>query len=183
MRKYGRKYPPAKERMFGLVKDLAFLTDEDCWIYTGSKTMRYGHVRVGKKSLSAHRISYELFRGPVPDGLHVCHKCDQTKCINPSHLFVGTIKDNAEDRQRKGRGWKKVSEEQKAEIVPLRKCGLTFDKIGKRFGLSVATVVKHYNLQTAGKWRDPVSLKSLPGGLRNGTQRAAPIKAIAPVVP
>lgn len=63
----------------------------------------YGKILAfGEKRLS-HRISYELFVGPIPDGFYVCHRCDNPSCCNPSHLFVGTQKDNLGDAKRKGR--------------------------------------------------------------------------------
>lgn len=81
----------------------------DCWLWTASRRRDgYGQFRVsggGEKNvvLSAHRISYELLVGPIPDGLCVLHKCDNPICVNPEHLFPGTMKDNVDDMMRKGR--------------------------------------------------------------------------------
>jgi hypothetical protein len=61
----------------------------------------YGTVRVGKKKERAHRVSYVNYKGPIPKGLLVCHTCDNRKCINPKHLFLGTVQDNTNDRIKK----------------------------------------------------------------------------------
>ena len=64
----------------------------------------YGIVRISNKSQRAHRVSYALSIGPIPEGLLVLHRCDNPPCVNPDHLFVGTDNDNAQDKVTKGRG-------------------------------------------------------------------------------
>ena len=93
---------PLRERF---MKKWTLEPDSGCWLWTGSRR-RHGYGRMyslDRKGLSAHRVSWELFRGPIPDGLDVLHKCDNPPCVNPDHLFVGTMQDNMDDMVRKGR--------------------------------------------------------------------------------
>lgn len=89
-----------KARLFNKCR----LSDTGCWVWTGPTRNKYGVFYVGNKDRSAHRISYEAFIGPVPKGLHLLHSCDNPGCINPAHLRPGTAKENAGDRQSRGRG-------------------------------------------------------------------------------
>lgn len=76
----------------------------DCWEWAGSRNRAgYGVVRMTDSSFPAHRVSYELFIGPIPEGWCVCHRCDNPPCCNPNHLFVGTKDDNNQDKVAKGR--------------------------------------------------------------------------------
>lgn len=81
-----------------------------CWPWTGTIDERgYGEVSIGQRGLEerwrAHRLSYTLFRGPIPEGKVVMHRCDNRPCVNPAHLETGSIADNNEDMFNKGR-WK-----------------------------------------------------------------------------
>ena len=77
---------------------------EECWVWTGSMLKSgYGRMRFNGPSRRAHRISYELYRSRIPEGLNVLHTCDNPTCVNPEHLFLGTDVDNNKDRDTKGR--------------------------------------------------------------------------------
>lgn len=80
-------------------------TENGCWVFGGKKGV-YGQLRIGKDVIVvAHRFSWELHYGEIPDGLFVLHHCDNLPCVRPDHLFLGRQKDNIRDMFMKGRQW------------------------------------------------------------------------------
>lgn len=80
---------------------------DGCWLWRGVPSQKYGSLGINGKNYHAHRVSYEIHHGPIPDGLFVCHRCDVGRCVNPEHLFLGTHQDNMTDlktKKRKARG-------------------------------------------------------------------------------
>ncbi len=75
-----------------------------CWLWTKcTDTNGYGQTTVNRRTRQAHRLSYEVFRGPIPKGKWVLHSCDTRCCVNPDHLRLGTPQDNSDDMVRRGR--------------------------------------------------------------------------------
>jgi len=82
---------------------------DTCWLWIGVRVPSgYGILQEGTRPIShsAHRLSYQLHVGPIPNGMRVCHTCDTVHCVNPAHLFLGTAKDNSQDMVKKGRSGK-----------------------------------------------------------------------------
>lgn len=74
-----------------------------CWVWGGYKVKGYGRVYRNNRQVSVHRLIWEFYKGPIPQGVQVLHKCDNPSCSNPEHLFLGTQKDNVHDCMNKGR--------------------------------------------------------------------------------
>jgi hypothetical protein len=80
-------------------------TPDDCWEWQGARTSPgwHGIMTYRGKHLMAHRVSFEHYRGPIPEGLFVLHRCDNPPCVNPDHLELGTLHQNSLDASRRGR--------------------------------------------------------------------------------
>lgn len=135
--------------------------ERGCTLWPGAKVKGYGIIWGGFESdtnLLAHRVSWELHNGPIPDGLCVCHKCDTPACVNPDHLFLGTKAENNADRDRKGRGvppapglvpsWRRRRGEAHPNrkldwntVAQIRACGTeSASKLAKMHGVSAVTI-------------------------------------------
>ena len=109
---------------------------DSCWRWTAARTEDgYGRIFGNGRSLRAHRLSFEIHLGPIPDGMQVLHRCDNPQCCNPEHLFLGTTADNMADKFAKGREnlpsrsgenhWMRRSPERVARGTAFRRSHLT----------------------------------------------------------
>lgn len=149
--KTGPKVRPIEERFWAKVEKRG---PNDCWEWTGSRSkFGYGRISSGGRygtMLSAHRVSWKIHWGPIPDGLLVLHKCDTPPCTNPDHLFLGTSSDNNKDAYDKGRHIPPaISGENHYLSVPLTLSGAVRaayketpnqKDLAKKFGISNGTV-------------------------------------------
>ena len=123
-----------------------YLVDENgCWIWQRWKDKDgYGKFGKGRHRRLAHRAYYERYNGEIPSGKFVLHSCDNTSCVNPEHLMVGTHEDNMRDRNRKGRqgrspgiknGQAKLNEMAIKEIRGMLKNGISQREVSELYGV------------------------------------------------
>lgn len=129
-----------------------------CWLWKGF--VRFGGyplIAIGRKRAFAHRVSWKLFRGEIPAGKWVCHKCDVYACVNPDHLFLCTPAENSRDMSRKGRSCQgekhfnaKLNADKVREIKARLGRGEKIRLIAALFGISRSTVE---NIKNGLSWR------------------------------
>lgn len=148
----GYKPRPAEERFWSRV---LIREANDCWLWLGCLTaVGYGNLGLpGRKSVGAHRFSWALANGPIPDGLWVLHRCDVRHCVNPSHLFLGTVADNQADMKSKGRAARgsrvpnsKLSPE---HVLAIRASDEDLGTLARRFNISKPTIC---DIRTRRSW-------------------------------
>lgn len=126
------------------------ISDKGCWIWTGKRDS-FGYGLFGKKIKRAHRVSWEYHNGSIPHKKFICHKCDNPPCFNPNHLFIGTAKTNAIDKELKNRhprtsNWGTKSKTNKLSIKDvikareLYKLGCSFIDISKNTNVCSSTI-------------------------------------------
>lgn len=133
----------------------------DCWEWTAKKSKEgYGSIWDGsvRKLVLSHRLSFELHKGEIPEGMVVQHDCDNPGCVNPDHLTLGTHKTNADDKMSKGR-WKPTGlrGEQianarltESQVRQIKRMTGTHDAVAAKFGVCAATI---WNIRTGRTWR------------------------------
>lgn len=120
---------------------------DGCWLWNGSRTVEgYGVLHLKKQMIPAHRFMYERHVGPIPKGLLIRHKCDNPPCVNPAHLDLGTVRDNAKDAIERGRiargsrqGVAKLTE---SDIIKIRADPRKLTEIAADYGVYFSTIAK-----------------------------------------
>lgn len=130
-----------------------------CWLWLGAITNGYGWYGERRGVTDrAHRLSWMAYRGPIPTGMYVCHRCDNRLCVNPEHLFLGTPTENNHDMMRKNRfraphtcgerhGHAKLSEQNVLDIFRSRERARD---VAARYGLAERTV---YGIRAGERWQ------------------------------
>lgn len=139
-----------------------------CHLWAGAvSSSGYGSFTYMKRTVKAHRFSYELFKGPIPPGLLVCHHCDNPVCVNPDHLFIGTDADNVADRNRKGRHQTKYSPKGSAhgqtrlmesDVMHIRQKVLKNCEYAKMYKVAASTIT---HIQNGKSWKHAPLMKGL----------------------
>jgi hypothetical protein len=133
--------------------------ENGCIEWTGSLRDGYGQLHLRRLSavITAHRISWMRHFGPIPDGMFVCHKCDNRKCVNPEHLFLGSAADNSADMVAKGRSKgcpRHGSSNPRAKLLPvevdaIRLSTASYRELSKAFGISKSQIQR---IKTGATW-------------------------------
>jgi hypothetical protein len=130
--------------------------DDQCWGWKTGVEGKYRRVWVKGHPHVAHRVSYELFVGPIPERLHVCHHCDNPACTNPRHLFLGTAADNVRDKVAKNRHahgskmpWTHLTEDDVLRIRQLFREGESRFEIARIFNVDANNV---YRIAHGDRW-------------------------------
>lgn len=138
------------------------VTESGCWIWTGRLLRGYGQTVYKGKNSYAHRHAYEEVYGLIPEGMFVLHKCDTPSCCNPSHLQLGTQKENMQDMVRKGRACRSYPSNQGEKhfaakltneiVMEIRASNESGFKLAKKYGVGASTISRVRNNAKAGGW-------------------------------
>lgn len=131
--------------------------EEDCWEWNATRNKNnYGYIAIDRIPKLAHRVAYQLYIEEIPEGVCVLHRCDNPACVNPRHLFLGTLSDNTKDCIEKGRGNRPVGEKHyKAlltvkDVLDIRSSTLSVKELAQRYNVRPNTI---YHVRDRTKWK------------------------------
>lgn len=152
--RYG--YYEASDPFVRLERAIERIPFSGCWLYLGRTCRGYANFYLRGRYHKAHRASWLMFRGPIPKGLHVLHRCDVRCCVNPAHLWLGDDADNAADRDAKGRHKALLGEEHGMhkltvdDVIRIRTSGLPARLLAKELGVCESNI---YYIRAGKSWR------------------------------
>lgn len=155
--------------------------DTPCWQWTASKDRKgYGCIGIrGSRSCRAHRVSWILHHGSIPDRMYVLHRCHNTSCVNPAHLYLGTHLDNMRDKTQAGRENcvrgvnhpnTSLSDDQVHAILTARSSGASAAELGRRYGITTSAVC---DICSGRSWKYIDRSAYDPGALNPGPRKGA----------
>jgi hypothetical protein len=153
---FPRTVPPETRLRIRLEEKSTPVPESGCWLWLGNPNASgYGLVTHMGRSILAHRAAHIIFKGAIPEGMEVCHKCDTPLCINPAHLFAATHGENMRDAHRKGRKSNKRESNPRAkvtssQVAAIRNDGRLVRVIARDFGISPAAVSM---IRTGRNWK------------------------------
>ena len=152
-----QRLTPSQQLEAGCKKD-----SSGCWLWTKSTVTGYGCLRINSKTMYAHRLSFELSKGPVADGMFICHRCNTRLCVNPAHLYMATCAENTLDAHRDGlcngyygvNNWTAKLDPEKIRAIRLapRKKGYQ-TRLAQQFGVAQTTISQVITRKT---WRQVI---------------------------
>lgn len=120
-----------------------------CWPFGGFVSRRYGVVSIGNRPVRSNRAAYMLLVGPIPDGMYVCHTCDNPVCCNPAHLWLGSPQENSDDARAKRRHAhnerapaSRLTATQVVEIDRLMQEGFSYRSIAAEYGVTTSLLAR-----------------------------------------
>lgn len=126
----------AKERIRAFTEKVDEQGADECWEWLGARRRGYGVFRSDSVVVSAHRYMWTAFNGPVPEGMKVLHKCNNSGCVNPHHLYLGTSKDNMEDMVKAGNSTRSLTNDQVTSMRRDYASGkFIYEELGKKYGV------------------------------------------------
>lgn len=164
-------------------------SEDECWLWGGArKSNGYATFSIRKHEVSgrespnfyAHRVSHEIWLGPIPDGLLVCHSCDNRRCVNPWHLFLGTAKDNTADMMKKDRyrHGSKLSDLDVLGVAEMCSRGVPVSRVANEYNISCSTVYRIINKKTRARETRALSGDRLSPYRTLGKSNALEIRAL-----